>query len=1078
MNKLRLLKSKRLQPIRGVQSQVQDDLIGKFLAHVNSSPESLAIMTTDTSLTYQELYLEVIRWKALFSQPFYGRIVICLERTPRLLSVLLALQWLEITYIPIDPSLPIERLRTIIEDSKAQALLYDAENHPDYSTLPCLQLDLSNIERPPAKSDTVSYHPPKQNSIAYIIYTSGSTGKPKGVVISRRALNNFLMSMSHHFLNKEHELLLAITTIAFDIAALELFLPIWQKKIVFLANQEQYNDPFSLKNLLNDLPITLLQATPSMWKMLDAVDWAGKSELVALCGGEQLTQTLAQHLLTEVAELWNMYGPTEATIWCSLKQIRSNEPITIGHPIDNTEMCVMDSSHQILPPYVKGELYVGGLCLAEGYVNNDILTQARFIPHQDALYGRLYSVGDIACVTANGEFIIFGRTDNQIKLHGYRIELEDIEAQIQNLPSIRECAVTVHHEQLVAYLCLFDRANFSEAELMDHLASNLPEYMLPKRIILLDKLPLSTNGKIDRKALPPPTLSVTSEITEVTELTPTQLSLIRIWAEALGLSTIGIHDNFFELGGHSLLAARIALKISQQIGKEITLKDFYHFPTVEQFAHVVELAQDSRHQLDEAEKNNSSWLPLNDFQLMLWVSRIFEPQLKRFNVVARKRIQGPLNKIALDLALQLVFQKHEILSYSIRRLYPAQKRQPDWSLQWIETSLLDCDDDNCESYLSESIDALFYHQSWRIHAPMIIAKLFYLKQEQVELQISMSHLIADDNSLQIFFHDLSNAYLFYAHHTTLNAKESFHPFKSYVLNQNELFAKYADTDATFWAQYLQDTGLFYFPEEYIIRDAKKLQLPNTTYLEIPEFLITKLRVFCVKNHVTLNDVLCAAIGLALLICCEGKSPLPHKLFMNTVKSTREDPHYDNVIGCFLRIHPIKLDLSGGKTLVELSKEAQQSTLETIEYQRAPSLVKLASIGHLSYRRKSLRAFFISLAAALFSKVSQRVNFNPTILKACATLASADRKNNFVINVNILSNFFSDTSKQTKQPLFGVPNHGIPSHPHAIQLVKYVFDVCFLRDSNHNIPIVAISTNLTPAFREHFGKTLLEIIQQE
>jgi amino acid adenylation domain-containing protein len=1082
MSKQHFSKSKPLQPVKGVQSQVHDDLIAKFLDHATSSPDSIAIMTSDTSLTYQELYVDVICWKALFSQYIDDRAIICLERMPRLLSVLLALQWLEITYIPVDASIPIERLRTIIEDSQAQIFLYDSANHPDYTTLPCLQLDLTEIERPlPMTSDTIHPYLPKQSAIAYIIYTSGSTGKPKGVSISRCALNNFLASMSRHFLKEEHDLLLAITTIAFDIAALELYLPLWQKKTVFLANQEQHKDPFSLTSLLNNHPITLLQATPSMWKMLETVGWAGKSGLVALCGGEPLTQTLAQRLLTEVAELWNMYGPTEATVWCSLKQIRPNEPITIGRPIDNTEMRVMDSSQQILPPYVKGELFVGGLCLAEGYVNDDALTQARFITCDNALCGRLYRVGDIACTTPEGEFIIFGRIDNQIKLHGYRIELEDIEAQIQTLAGIRECAVTVYHEQLIAYLCLSNPATFSEMELMSHLASDLPEYMIPKRVVLLDKLPLSNSGKIDRKALLSPIRSLTTDITKVTELTPIQLSLIRIWAEELGVLTMGIHDNFFELGGHSLLATRMILRISQQIGKQITLNNFYHFPTIAQLADVVERAQDSK-QSDDAEKkkvfDNKRWLPLNDFQLMLWVSGFFEPKLKKFNVVARNRVQGPLNKRALDLALQLVFQKHEILSYTINRFYPAQKRQTKRSLQWIETSLCDCDDEICESYLSESFDELFYHQTWRTHDPMIVAKLFYLKHDQLEMQISMPHMISDENSLEIFFHDLSNAYLFYAHHTILNAKESFQPFKSYVLNQNDMSAKYADIDAAFWVQYLQDAGLFYFPEKYIVKDVEKQQLPFSTYMEIPESLLMRLRQFCVQNHVTLSDILCAAIGLSLLICCENEIVLPHKLFMNTVKSTRDDPHYDNVIGCFLRIYPIKLDLNKCETLVSLSKQAQRSTLETAEYQRASSLVKLTSIGHLSYRKSSLQTFFISLATTIFSKVSQRINLNPTVLKACATLASFERKNNFLININILSNFFSDIAKQRKQTLFGVPTQTIPLHPYAIKLVKNVFDVCFLRESNQNIPLVVITSNLTSTFRERFGKILLDILQQK
>ncbi len=1124
MNKLLFAKSKYFQPVRGIQTKVHGDLVCKFLHHVRSTPDKLAIMTTDTSLTYQELYKEVLHWRALLAQHLHGTTLICLERTPRLLAVLLALQWLEITYIPVDPVIPLERMWEIVEDSQAQALLFDSAAHPDYSSLPCLPLDLAKLEQSPVnKTEVTKPRLTKKNTIAYIIYTSGSTGKPKGVAISHRALNNFLASMSRHFLKKEHELLLAVTTIAFDIAALELYLPLWQQKTVFLANQEQHKDPFHIKNILHDQPITLLQTTPSMWKMLESVEWSGNTKLVALCGGEALPQSLAQHLLSKVAELWNMYGPTEATIWCSLKRIQRNEPITIGHPIDNTEMRVMDSSHHILPPYVKGELYIGGLSLAEAYVNDDLLTKTRFIPCKDAIGGRLYRVGDIACVTSEGEFVIFGRSDNQIKLHGYRIELEDIEANIQTFPGIRECAVSVYREQIIAYLCLTKSSTFSEVELMNHLARYLPGYMLPKRFILLDKLPLSTAGKLDRKALLTPNLSTLKQTTDLTELTPTQLALVRIWSEELGVTHLGIHDNFFALGGHSLLAVRIVLKISQHIGKHIPLHDFYHAPTIAQLAEVVEQAKKDL-QPDGVTKNvafdYSRWLPLNDFQLMMWISRIFEPRIKKFNIGARRRVQGPINKIALDLALELVFQKQEILSYTIHRFYPAQKRNTKWSLKWLETSLCDCDDEFCETYLYKSFDELFYYQSWHNDSPMIVAKLFYLKHDQIELQVCMSHLISDENSMAIFFHDLSNAYLFYAQHTTLNAKESFQLFPVYLLHQYDQLTKNAERDAAFWTQYLQDANLFHFPEKYILQGLPKEQSSLSTYLEISEKLLSKLRQFCEQNRVTLSDSLCAAIGLSLLICCKNENKLPHNLLINTVKSTRDDPRYDNIIGCFLRIHPIKLDLQKDKTLAGLAKQAQRSTLETSEYQQASSLIKLASIGQNTRHKKTVQLFSMLLATAFVTKVAKWINLHPAILKACVNLAAAERKNNFIINVNIHNNFFSDSSTGPNQRLFGLPVQPIPTlHPYTINPVEYVLDVSFLRapqplgvnlrkelrttnpspalrapsprsrgegenegsslgDSNQNRPFVIITSNLTPAFREYFAKTLLELLQKQ
>lgn len=1082
MQKSPKTKNKLLQPSRGLRTQIQGDLIVNFLNHVSSTPDQFAIITSKISLTYRELFIEVFRWKTLFSQQLEDKVVVCLERSPRLISVLLALQWLDITYIPVDPSTPVERLQTIIEDSQAQAFLYDAPQHPDYTLLSCLQLDLSLIKPPAFSFNTLTgTYLPKEGSIAYIIYTSGSTGAPKGVVISRVALNNFLTSMSSHFLNENNSILLAITTIGFDIAALELFLPLWQQKTVFLADQIEHKDPFLIKNILNQYPISHLQATPAMWKMLTDLGLTTQSKLIALCGGEPLSQTLSQNLLLCVKELWNMYGPTEATIWCSLKQIQLNESITIGRPIENMEMCVMSPSLQILPPYVKGELYIGGLGLAEGYVNNDILTQSRFIAHPSALRGRLYAVGDIACSTSEGEFVIFGRTDNQIKLHGYRIELEDIEAHINKAPNIRECAVIAREGQLIAYLSVTTSSSFSEQQLIKYLANELPEYMLPKRFVLVKSLPLTTSGKINRKALPVPPLPNIGEMTAISGLTPMQSLLCNIWAEELGLPNVGIHLNFFELGGHSLIAARILLKIAIQTQKQISPNDFYNAPTISQLAKLVEKTPliepiSTEKNLSLAANRNS--FPMNDFQQMLWVSMTFEPQLKNFSVVDRRRIDGPINKKALDLALQLVYDKHEAFSYTISRFYPIQKRRQKPRLQWIESTLIE-DDETTERILKNSFDELFHSSRWLTHPTMVVAKLFYIKNNQIELQVSMSHFISDEVSIDLFFQDLSNAYLFYNDHTPLKINDSFQSFIPHVLHQNKILKDNGPIDAAFWEQYLCETGLYPIPEKYVIRNPTKQRLAYSTHTEIPESLLEGIRQLCARNQVNLNDIICAAIALSLQICCGSETMLKHRLFMNTVKSSRNDPHYDGMVGCFLQIHPLHLDLNANdNTLISLAKQAQKSSLETTEHQRASSLVKLASIGQIDRRKKSLKMCLVSLTAGIFSILSRWTNLDKTILSACKKLSSVRRDTTFLINLNILSNFFLDYPVRQRKFLFNKPCLATASNNYNIALIEYVFDVCLLRESNLNKPFIVITANLTPEFRQRFTTTLLNIIQHE
>lgn len=1053
---------------------ISNDLITQFLNHVSSSPEKLAILTSETSLTYQQLLIEVVRWKRLFNQQLNGPVVVCLQRTPRLLSVLLALQWLDITYIPIDMTMPLERVRAIIDDSQAQAILYDeVPNAIDYASLSCQTINLDQVERPLFVEGNDVYVP-NQNAIVYIIYTSGSTGTPKGVAISRRALNNFFASMSQYFLNEDQALLLAITTIAFDISGLELYLPLWQQKTVFLASDSEHKDPFRISALLNDYPITLLQATPAMWTMLESLTWAGQSDFIALCGGEQLTQMLADRLLTKVHELWNMYGPTEATIWCALKRILPNEPITIGRPIDNMDMFVMDSSLQILPPDIKGELYIAGLGLAEGYVNNAELTQSRFIPYPKAPGGRLYRVGDIACTTLDGEIIVFGRTDNQVKLHGYRIELEDIEAQIKKVPEIKDCVVHIHNEQIVAHVCVNSVSTISEQMLLQQLSRFLPEYMLPKHIYFEEKLPLTISGKIDRNAL----LSrlVTHEKPAVVcTLTPLQAVITRIWQEELSCSSVGLDDNFFQLGGHSLLAARIIFKLSQALKKQVTLKAFYDAPTIKQLSQVIEQIQPDTVETSQltSKMMNKRWSPLNDFQLLFWVSTIFEPSLKMLCLVDRKRIQGPLNKEALDFALQFAYQKHEALSYEIHRFYSAQRHQKQPAPKWIETKLIE--DEHAELSLNASFDELYSQTPRTLNNVMLNARLFYLKNDQIELQVSLSHFVADDRSLEIFFQDLSDAYLHYVNQKPLNTKPLTHSPISYARHQHNLYHQHEKSDAAFWKHYLGDTGLFSFPAQDVIQDNTKSLMQFSTYIEMPELLIVKLHQFCGLHGVTISDVFCAAIGLSLRKSCQYQTPFSHKILMNIVKSTRDNPIYDKVIGCFLRINLIKLDLNGNLTLVDLAKQAQQSYLETIGHQRAPSLIKLASIGCIPRRRGLLRSWLISLVMRIVSIIAPLINMTSVLVDACKTLSSVQRDNHFIINVNILNSFVSDISNQK---LFNRPCQKIPIHYYNVLAVKDVFDVNFFRYGVFNTPFMVISANLTPTFRQHFGETLLDVLRNE
>tara|TARA_R110002126_G_scaffold273866_1_gene418509 strand:+ start:28202 stop:31534 length:3333 start_codon:yes stop_codon:yes gene_type:complete len=1067
---------------KGEACSVSMSLIPVFLKHVHATPDRIAIITSDTSWTYQNLFDDMVAWINRLNalSAIHTPVMLCLHRTPRLLSLLLALQSLEIAYIPVDPETPLERIRAICEDSHVALLLHDASEHHDaYADLPCHVWALADIEDAGyAETYKLIQKPPCREKLAYIIYTSGSTGTPKGVCVSRGALDNFLTSMSHHFLNEADAMVLATTTFTFDIAALELFLPLWQHKTLFLANETEHKDPLCIQNILQEHPVTLLQATPSFWRMLHDSGWQGKHDLVALCGGEPLTTEVAEYLLPHVMSLWNMYGPTEATIWCSLKKIQSDKNITVGKPIHNLEMYVFDTSMQIMPSGKKGELYIGGLGLAEGYMGQEDLTCEKFVMHPGAQGQRLYCTGDVACMTDEGEFVIYGRMDNQVKLHGYRLELEDIEAHIRGCFGVRDCAVIIHGEQLVAYICRADKTSYSEDALKQSLTLALPEFMIPKRFMYLEHLPLNSSGKLNRKALLKPEQTRQHECSHVTRM---QASLLKIWCESLGLLGMSIEDNFFELGGHSLLAVRIVVSVKQTLGKDVRLVDLYQAPSVLEFSDRVLAAPDYQPKLQVKNvKQASSWMPLTDFQFVLWVSNIFDSKVKKLNVVGRRRVEGPLDHRILNRALQAVIQKHDALSYAIHRFLPMQKKQARQSLVWEEHVFLDNAHHNfIEESLNQSMQELDAYQAWSNKKPFLRAKLFKLKHQRIELQLAMPHMVSDQQSLEILFRDLSDAYLFYSRESTDNTLVEEDAFESYVQHEEYVVRSSVEHDEAFWKDYLNDAELFSFPIKHRFSNMEKTGYSYSSFFTIDEEKQRAWRKFCVEHAVTLSDFLCASVGFALRHCCENDMDIPKRLFINSVKSTRENPCYDNVIGCFLRAQAIKLDLSNHETLAKLAKQVQSSALETSEHQYSSSLVKLSAIGDLNCSQKGLQSLLISCVEKVCHKIKNKpYHLSSPILNACKRLANLDGKRGFVINVNIWNNFFSEqhqSSYQDPAGLFGRASCATHASQQDILKIDDVLDVCIFKNVESNTPCLALSANLHPDFRNQLGQFLLNIL---
>jgi amino acid adenylation domain-containing protein len=569
-------------------------------AQAEQTPERVAVVYDGASLSYRQLNARANRLARYLQRQGVGPeslVGICMERGLDMVVGLLGIMKAGGTYLPLDPSYPPERLGFMLEDAQARIVL---TQHAVKDVLPrhqaqviCLDTDWERIA---SESEATPVSGVISSNLAYVIYTSGSTGKPKGVQIPHHAVVNFLEAMHRQLGITADDTLLAVTTLSFDIAGLELFLPLIVGGRVVLVNRAVAADGGPLRQQLAESSASVMQATPATWRILLEAGWPGSDYLRILCGGESLPSELAAQLLTRGAALWNLYGPTETTIWSTVCRIPPQpDVISIGQPIANTQIYIRDGYGHPAPVGVSGELYIGGDGVARGYLNQPELTAERFVPDP---YGaepgaRVYRTGDVARRRADGRLELLGRSDQQVKVRGFRIELGEIEAALARHPGIAQAVTVVREDspgdrRLVAYVVAHASAALTAAELRRFLRQSLPDYMLPAIFMMVDAVPLTPNGKVDRRALPSPEKSrLEVGNSQVAPRDAIELQLIKIWEEVLRVEPVGVRDNFFELGGDSLLAVRLFAQIDKPFGRKLPLATLFQAPTIEHLADVL-----------------------------------------------------------------------------------------------------------------------------------------------------------------------------------------------------------------------------------------------------------------------------------------------------------------------------------------------------------------------------------------------------------------------------------------------------------------------------------------------------------
>lgn len=559
------------------------------------TPDAIAVEDRDGGLTYRELHRRAdalaahLHHLGVQSEDLVG---ICMERSSSMVIALLGILKSGAAYVPLDPTFPPDRLAFMAGDAETKVVVSQsglAHLFPDlgarFLALDDLVSSIAEAERGLGERAGVT------DGIAYVTYTSGSTGKPKGVRVPHRCVINFLHAMLERPGLTEQDVVLAVTTLSFDISVLEIFLPLIVGGRVVIADAASVADGKRLAAAIESSGATVMQATPATWQLLLDAGWRGHP-LTALCGGEALSAELAAKLVPRVSSLWNMYGPTETTVWSTCAEITEGSlPITVGRPIANTQVYVLDAARQIVPIGVQGEVYIGGAGVTAGYLNREALTAERFIPNP---FGRasgayLYRTGDLGRWLEDGRLEIHGRLDRQVKVRGHRIEPGEIESALARHPSVRTCAVVArtraaHDVKLVAYV-VYDRsvAEPTASEVRRFLRDSLPKYMVPGVVVSVDAIPRTPNGKVHHAALPDPFAFSMGSQEFVPPNTAAEKMLAEVWCDVLGVDRVGREDNFFERGGHSLLSIRVAYKVEERTGYKLDPRRMF-FQTLAQIA--------------------------------------------------------------------------------------------------------------------------------------------------------------------------------------------------------------------------------------------------------------------------------------------------------------------------------------------------------------------------------------------------------------------------------------------------------------------------------------------------------------
>ncbi len=917
-----------------------------FEAQAGLTPDAPALLFGEERLSYAELNALANRLAWRLREEGVGSDVlvgIALERGVPMVVALLAVLKAGGAYVPLDPQYPADRLQYMIDDSGLRLLLSQQSvlaRLPQSDGLQSLLLD--DLERLvhgyPAENPDL---PEAPDSLCYAIYTSGSTGQPKGVMVRHRALTNFVCSIARQPGMLARDRLLSVTTFSFDIFGLELYVPLARGASVLLASREQAQDPEALLDLVERQGVTVLQATPATWRMLcdsERVDLLRGCTL--LCGGEALAEDLAARMRGLSASTWNLYGPTETTIWSARFRLGEEARPFLGGPLENTALYILDSEMNPCPPGVAGELLIGGDGLARGYHRRPGLTAERFLPDPFAADGsRLYRTGDLARYRADGIIEYLGRIDHQVKIRGFRIELGEIETRLLEQDSVREAVVVaqpgVAGPTLVAYLvpteaALVGAESARQQELRSALKNSLlavlPDYMVPAHMLLLENLPLTPNGKINRKALPLPDASAVRDA-HVAPEGELERAMAAIWSEVLKLGHIGRDDNFFELGGHSLLVTQVVSRVRRRLDLQVPLRTLFEHSTLRAYAQAVaQLAPAAQGGIVRCARDASPQLSFaQERQWFIWR---LDPHSAAYNIPVALRLKGPLRRDALQGALDLLVQRHETL----RTTFVEHDGAPR---QVIHPTLPIAIEERRPPVAGEDLKGLVETEAHRPfdlqRGPLLRVLLLPLATDECVLVLTLHHIIADGWSMQVLVDELIRVYAALRHDQPPALAELPIQYADFAAWQRQwMDGGERERQLGYWVSRLGgEQPLLELPSDRP-RPQQQSHRGRRIGIPLPAELAEALRRLAQAEQGTLFMLLLASFQ-ALLHRYSGQNDI--RVGVPIANRNREET--EGLIGFFVNTQVLRAELDGQLPFRELLRQVRRAVVEAQGHQDLP-----------------------------------------------------------------------------------------------------------------------------------------------